>query len=1211
MSPSQSRTIRVFLSSTFRDFAEERDLLVRKVFPELRRKCRERQVELVDVDLRWGITEKEAQQGKVLPICLAEVDRSRPWFMGFIGERYGWVPAPEQFDPAIVQEQPWLDEHRGGKSVTELEILHGVLNNPKMAGRAFFYFRDSKWSKKKGGPYLSEGSEEKARLEALKNRIRQSGFPVLENYPSPEALAERVKEDLWKLIDEAYPESEVPDALTRERMTHEAYAATRCRLYLGGESYFATLDEAMKAKPFRPMLITGQSGGGKSALLANWVKRWSPKHSKTAVIVHHLGSGSDAADPVRMTVRLMREISRLTGDKFKPESDPDKQLEQLPQWLALASAWAQRSKKELLIVLDGLDKVSDRKHLRWFPAFLPPKVKLVASCLHGEILEAAKGRLEWQELMVKPFTKVEQKNFISEYLGRYRKALTAKQMKTLQGHPLSGNPLFLLTVLEELRVFGVHEELEQRMRTLLSPPPSKAKGEAPTVGDVFEHVLARIEKDLGKNAVQQAMEAIWASRAGLYQDELLSIAKLVPAKWAAMQNALDESLYESSGKITFGHDYLRKAVEDRYGLTCKRKLKLHRRLAEWFGEREVDERAAAELPWQWRQAEEKEALTLCLLERVIFEKCYTKNKYELLSYWLWTGKHIEEEYGQAWNKWTQVVGNATADLGSALGRFLMTAGLYGRLAELLLRQSMESKERVLGGDHPDTVSTINNLGILFLYRGNYNGANVLFRRALELRERILGPQHPSTLKILNNLGSLLCDKGDYEGAEALYRRALEEREKVLGADHPDTLSSVSNLANLLSAKGDYEGAEVLYRRALDCREKTLGSEHPDTLSSLNNIGNLLLTKGDYEAAEVLLHRALKGYEKALGSEHSSTLGSVNNLGHLLQTKVDYEGAEALYRRALAGREKALGAEHPDTLGSVNNLGHLLQTKGDYEGAEALLRRALNGQDKALGAEHPRTLGSVNNLGLLLKTKGDYEGAEALYRRALAGKEKTLGAVHPDTLSSMNNLGLLLIAKGDYMQAESMFKRALVGYNEALGECHPTTLMLVANLALLKKKKCEYGASEALYRQALKGFKKTLGQQHPDTLIALHGLGVLLMDLSRENAAREALSQALDGFERVLGVDHNETLRAVKNLGFLYLNEMRYKTATKFIRKWYSRSIFCSNTLRYDLARCECLSGNTAEAKSLVAKHLKLHPKNKSQSLADEDFSAIKDFIQQL
>jgi len=47
-----SRSVRVFLSSTFRDFAEERDLLVRKVFPELRRRARERNVEVIDIDLR-------------------------------------------------------------------------------------------------------------------------------------------------------------------------------------------------------------------------------------------------------------------------------------------------------------------------------------------------------------------------------------------------------------------------------------------------------------------------------------------------------------------------------------------------------------------------------------------------------------------------------------------------------------------------------------------------------------------------------------------------------------------------------------------------------------------------------------------------------------------------------------------------------------------------------------------------------------------------------------------------------------------------------------------------------------------------------------------------------------------------------------------------------------------------------------------------------
>jgi hypothetical protein len=61
-----SRTARIFLSSTFRDFGEERDLLVRRVFPALRARLKDRFVELVDVDLRWGIT---PEQTEVRPVA--------------------------------------------------------------------------------------------------------------------------------------------------------------------------------------------------------------------------------------------------------------------------------------------------------------------------------------------------------------------------------------------------------------------------------------------------------------------------------------------------------------------------------------------------------------------------------------------------------------------------------------------------------------------------------------------------------------------------------------------------------------------------------------------------------------------------------------------------------------------------------------------------------------------------------------------------------------------------------------------------------------------------------------------------------------------------------------------------------------------------------------------------------------------------------------
>jgi nephrocystin-3 len=54
MTTPTSRVVRVFISSTFRDFGAERGLLMKRVFPELRRRARARFVEVIGVDLRWG-----------------------------------------------------------------------------------------------------------------------------------------------------------------------------------------------------------------------------------------------------------------------------------------------------------------------------------------------------------------------------------------------------------------------------------------------------------------------------------------------------------------------------------------------------------------------------------------------------------------------------------------------------------------------------------------------------------------------------------------------------------------------------------------------------------------------------------------------------------------------------------------------------------------------------------------------------------------------------------------------------------------------------------------------------------------------------------------------------------------------------------------------------------------------------------------------------
>ena len=48
------KTIRIFVSSIFRDMHAERDYLIKVVFPELRKHCAKRKLHLIYVDLRGG-----------------------------------------------------------------------------------------------------------------------------------------------------------------------------------------------------------------------------------------------------------------------------------------------------------------------------------------------------------------------------------------------------------------------------------------------------------------------------------------------------------------------------------------------------------------------------------------------------------------------------------------------------------------------------------------------------------------------------------------------------------------------------------------------------------------------------------------------------------------------------------------------------------------------------------------------------------------------------------------------------------------------------------------------------------------------------------------------------------------------------------------------------------------------------------------------------
>jgi tetratricopeptide (TPR) repeat protein len=209
-------------------------------------------------------------------------------------------------------------------------------------------------------------------------------------------------------------------------------------------------------------------------------------------------------------------------------------------------------------------------------------------------------------------------------------------------------------------------------------------------------------------------------------------------------------------------------------------------------------------------------------------------------------------------------------------------------------------------------------------KGNYNTAEEMNRRSLEGSEKALGKEHPNTLTSVNNLALVLRYQGKYEQAEEMNQRALEGYEKALGKEHPNTLTSVNNLALVLQYQGKYEQAEEMNQRALEGYEKALGKEHPNTLMSVNNLALVLRYLGKYKQAEEMNRRALEGYEKALGKEHPDTLTSVYCLAYLLHQREQYREALLLYQRAYTGYQKALGQDHPTTKACFQNYSLLLE-----------------------------------------------------------------------------------------------------------------------------------------------------------------------------------------------------------------------------------------------------------------------------------------------
>ncbi|EDQ89080.1 uncharacterized protein MONBRDRAFT_25662 [Monosiga brevicollis MX1] len=340
--------ITIFLSSPFVTMEHERTLFVESYVPMLKATCESRGILLKVVDLRWGITQEQADENETLLICLKELSLS-DIFVGLYGRRYGSCYDPADPNSAWVlhnfeqakAEHPWIMNYQD-RAVTEIEFRHGFLNNPtavrlpNIARRmhrmspngslcptnhvctcliltpSFVAFRDAAYDERIYQEALAKSDRGLARkytppppgqIAALQ-RLRQECFNaalsaqregkgclLLRDYEEPEDVVLEMYTFVRKLLQSILPVMSVTHE-ARILRNHRAFSLAKQRMFVGRTNFLAELNKHAypsdtSSHDGKLICVAGEAGLGKSAVLARWIHAYP--HADTTVAFHHLG----------------------------------------------------------------------------------------------------------------------------------------------------------------------------------------------------------------------------------------------------------------------------------------------------------------------------------------------------------------------------------------------------------------------------------------------------------------------------------------------------------------------------------------------------------------------------------------------------------------------------------------------------------------------------------------------------------------------------------------------------------------------------------------------------------------------------------------------------------------------------------------------------------------------------------------------------------
>lgn len=831
--------IRVFLSSTFADMDKERSYFNEVIAPKISRACADRGVSFFSVDLRWGITQEEQIDGQVLPICLSEIDKCRPYFIGIIGNRYGSVleTVPEKISQSI----PWLSG-KEGHSITELEMLYAVLDHDResSANNCAFYFRSDRLSQELYSNLTPENADAAAKLNQLKDRIAGDINVPSSGYDTVEEFGDMVMRDLLNWLDINFPESEDISNIRKNWYNSEIL-----RNYVDDAKTTDFINSYL-SESNKPLLIYGDGARGKTTHLTAWQPLNGQKilvncgaddslsywPSIARQIINELNEADESYGYPELSMdasamfQLMSSFHkndssdkrRLNSDfYFVTDSDRENFRRSFIKWLE-----GLELKNKVTVVINDLNLLEDErsKFLSWLPSSMPKNLNFICTTNDDNMVQTVEI-LGWNVKEMPVFENDGVERLINEHLHTYGKNLSENQFNKLMSSVVIKYPGQLRFIISFLMNYGRFDNLD----TLITDV-----SDITDICDIYRYVYDYLIKDYSSQeitTIRAVLGLVRCSNLSLAEGECFRISQKLSActsiEWAHVCRLFEQFDIIKGDYWNIRNEELEKFID--FLLSEKELQTAHSLLGEYFFEQlknRNDSKSALqnirdntayakECLEHYKQAQNWDKLVLVLSDRHVLYYLSKLDWYCVQSAWvhlflysdITTPDLLIDLVKQYWN-----TDNDDKIIALKLGGFYKTMGFKKDLDKIY---EIVGKDQILISDQDDNLSEMISEDFPRVYGTMHEMKTNGDFRALHQYTKELFTKEISYNEI--ELCQILFFKADAEE----HLRLIDEAVKTTNDYYLTAIKTgaLSEMIRALSMKGD-----VLYRRG-ECDDAKL------------------------------------------------------------------------------------------------------------------------------------------------------------------------------------------------------------------------------------------------------------------------------------------------------------------------------------------------------------------------------------------------------